>query len=137
MNIIVTIILASIAQFIVGAIWYMPLFGNMWGKIHGFASLSKSEQKAAQKQMMPMLAVQFVGTVVTTVVLAEFMKALPDLSPYYLVMLIWVGFYVPTQVSAVIFGGTEGKWVVAKSLIMMGGALACLLVAVTVLQLAI
>ena len=137
MNLTLAIILASVAEFIVGAIWYMPLFGKTWGKIHGFEALSKAEQKAAQKQMMPMLAVQFVGTVLTTVVLAEFMKALPDLSPYYLVMLVWVGFYVPTQVPAVIFGGTDGKWVVAKSLIMAGGALACLLVAVTVLQLAV
>lgn len=137
MNLTLAIILASVAQFIVGVIWYMPLFGKTWGKIHGFATLSKAEQKSAQKQMMPMLAVQFIGTVVTTVVLAEFMKALPDYSPYILAFLVWVGFFVPTQVSGVIFGGTEGKWVVLKSLIMTGGALACLLVAVTVLQLAV
>ena len=137
MNLTLAIILASVAEFIVGAIWYMPLFGKTWGKIHGFNSLNKAEQKDAQKQMMPMLLVQFIGTVITTVVLAEFMKSLPNYSPYSLAFIVWIGFFVPTQISAVIFGGTEGKWVVPKSLIMAGGALACLLVAVTVLQLAL
>ena len=45
MSLTLAIILASIAEFIVGAIWYTPIFGNVWGKIHGFdpAKMSKDE----------------------------------------------------------------------------------------------
>ena len=137
MNLTVAILLASVAEFIVGAIWYMPLFGTLWGKIHGFESLSKADQKAAQKQMGPMLAVQFLGTVVTTIVLAKVIPAFPNYSVFEVAALVWVGFFVPAQVSAVMFGGTESKWVIKKILIMTGGSLACLLVAAAVLQLSL
>ncbi len=127
------VLVASVAEFIVGAIWYMPVFGKAWGEIHGFPKLSKAEQAKAQKQMMPMLAVQFMGTLLTTAVLAELMRALPDYSVYSLAFLVWIGFFVPTQASAVIFGGTEGKWVVKKIAIMAGASLLCLLVAAAIL----
>jgi hypothetical protein len=129
-----TVFLASVAQFVIGAIWYMPVFGELWGKIHGFKKMSKAEQKAAQQQMMPMLALQFVGTVITTLVLARLIVLLPSYSTYTLASLVWVGFFVPSQVSAVIFGGTDEKWMVKKSLIMIGGSLACMLVAGAILK---
>lgn len=139
MNLTLAIILASIAEFIVGAIWYTPIFGNVWGKIHGFdpTKMSKDEVKEVQKQMAPMLLVQFIGTVVTTIVLAKVIEAFPAYSVYEVAALVWVGFFVPTQVSAVIFGGTKSPWVLKKILIMTGGSLACLLVAAAVLQLAL
>src|SRR4051794_12868668 len=106
----VAVLVASIAEFVVGAIWYMPIFGKAWGEMHGFNKLSKAEQSQAQKQMMPMLVVQFIGTVITTVVLAKLLIT-TSYSPYTLGLLIWIGFFVPTQASAVIFGGTDPKWV--------------------------
>lgn len=127
------ILLASVAEFIVGAIWYMPLFGGLWGKIHGFDKQPKLTQKEMQKAMMPMLAVQFAFTILTTIVLAKLMMMLPNYNPYMLAVMSWIGFVVPTQVSAVIFGGTEGKWVTTKIAVMAFGELACLLAAVFVL----
>ncbi len=137
MSLTLAVILASIAEFIVGAIWYTPLFGTLWGKIHGFDKLSRAEQQAAQKGMAPLLAVQFIGTVVTTIVLAKVIEAFPAYSVFEVAALVWIGFFVPTQVSAVVFGGTESRWVVKKSLVMAGGSLACLLVAAAVLQLSV
>ena len=125
--------LAAVAEFVVGAIWYMPVFGDLWGKIHGFKKMNKVEQKEAQKQMMPMLAVQFLFTVVTTVALAKLIVLVPDYSVYSLAIIAWLGFVVPTQVAAVIFGGTDPKWVLKKILIMAGGSAVCLLVAVAIL----
>lgn len=139
MSLTLAIILASIAEFIVGAIWYTPIFGNIWGKIHGFdpTKMSKDEVKEVQKQMAPMLLVQLIGTVVTTIVLAKVIEAFPAYSVFEVAALVWVGFFVPTQVSAVIFGGTKSPWVLKKILIMTGGSLACLLAAAAVLQLAL
>jgi hypothetical protein len=128
------VLVASVAQFIIGAVWYMPLFGKLWGQIHGFEKLTKSEQKEAQKQMMPMLLVQFIVTILTTLVLAKLIVLIPDYSVYTLAGMVWVGFFVPVQTSAVLFGGTEPKWVVTKTAIMAGGSLACLLVAATILK---
>ena len=135
MNInLMAVVLASIAEFIIGAIWYMPVFGKLWGKIHGFDHLSKEEQAAMQKGMTPLMGAQFASTLVTTYVLAGLINALPDYSDYNLALMAWLGFVVPTQVAAVIFGNTPKKWFVTKTLIMAGGSLLCLLVAAAILK---
>lgn len=127
------IFLATVVQFIVGAIWYTPVFGKLWGKIHGFDKLSKEVQANMMKSMAPLLGAQFVVTILTSFVLALFMTSLPaSWNIFGEAGFFWLGFVVPTQVSAVLFGGTEGKWVVTKILIMAGGSLACLMSAATV-----
>lgn len=128
------VLVGALAQFIVGAIWYMPLFGKLWGKIHGFDKLSKAEQKEAQSKMAPLLITQFLFTLITTYVLAHFIVNNPDYSPYQLTLWIWLGFFVPTQVSAVLFGGTDPKWVVKKTLVMSFGSLVVLLAGAGVLD---
>lgn len=120
------VLLATVAQFFVGAIWYMPIFGNMWGKIHGFANQDKKTQKEMQKQMMPMMVIQLLVTFLTAFVLGVLVKSLPDASTYMLAFWVWLGFVVPTQVAAVIFGGTDPKSMTQKIGIMVGGSLACL-----------
>ncbi len=130
----VAILLASVLQFIFGAIWYMPIFGKKWGEIHGFDKLSKETQDSMSKQMMPFLAVPFIAAIVTTAVFALLLNGFPsNWNIYGLAFFFWLGFVVPTQVGAVVFGGTEGKWVVTKILIMAGGALGCLEIAAATL----
>lgn len=129
------ILVASVLQFVVGAIWYTPVFGNLWGRIHGFDKVSKEDQQKMMRSMGLPLALQFLATIVTTFVLALLANGLPaDWNLYGLAGFAWIGFVVPTQVSAVLFGGTEPKWIVKKILIMAGGALACLMVAAAVLS---
>ena len=48
---------------------------------------------------------------------------------------LWLGFVVPTEVSAVIFGGTEGRWMVTKIAVSIGGSLATTLVGALVINL--
>lgn len=84
--------------------------------------------------MPPLLALQFAVTVVTTVVFAKLLDAYTGaMSAYTLAALLWGGFLVPTQIGAVVFGGTEPKWVVKKTLIMAGAALGCVMIAAAVL----
>lgn len=119
---------ASIAQFIVGAIWYTPLFGKLWGKIHGFDKLDAKTQQAMMRKMGPLFAGQFAVTVLTSVVMVAMQMLLPTISLTLLVTLIWLGFVVPAQVGGVLFGGTKPQWMFAKMLVQAGGSLACLLV---------
>jgi hypothetical protein len=122
----IAIVVATVVQFIVGAIWYMPLFGKAWGEIHGFDTVAPEMQKEMQKEMMPMLVVQFVLTLITSAVFGLFVATLPqDWNVYGLAGFYWLGFVVPTQIPAVLFGGTEGKWVVKKILISSGASLLC------------
>jgi hypothetical protein len=129
------IIAATVAQFVMGWIWYGPFFGNLWGKIHGFDKLSKEVQLKMMKAMAPFYGLQLLVTIITTVVLSILLTALPDWNMFALAALVWLGFVVPTQVSGVIFGGTEGKWILSKIAVQAGGALAFLLVAAFILNL--
>lgn len=132
---IVGIIAATVAQFIFGFIWYGPVFGKIWGQIHGFDKLSKEVQQKLMKEMGPFYILQVVVTVVTTVVLSVMLSSLPSWNPYILAGLLWLGFVLPTQVSAVVFGGTEKKWMFPKIAIQSGAALVCIMLASLVLSL--
>lgn len=127
--------IAVVLQFILGAVWYSPvLFGNIWAKIHKCDNLSKEEMQKLQSEMMPFYGVQLLVTAITTIILAMLITELPQLSPFSIALLVWIGFVVPTEVSAVIFGGDEKKWFGKKISIMAGASLCCLLIAATVLS---
>lgn len=128
-----TILIATVLQFIFGAIWYSALFGNLWGKIHGFDKLSKDVQQKMMKEMGPYYAVQFLVTILTTYVLGRIISLVPaETNTYMLAGLLWLGFMVPVQISGVIFGGTEGKWIIKKIAVQAGAALCCLEIAALV-----
>ncbi len=128
------IVIAVIVQFALGFVWYGPLFGGLWGRIHGFDKLSKETQQKMMKAMGPFYALQALVTLVTTVVLAIFLTYQPEWNGYAMAAFFWIGFVVPAQVSAVIFGGTEGKWIFTKIALQAGGSLLCLEAATVVLK---
>lgn len=129
------VLIAGIAQFIIGFVWYGPIFGNLWGRMHGFDKLSKEVQMEMMKKMTPFYVLQFFVTIVTTVVLAIFIANQPEWNAYAMAGFFWIGFVVPTQVSAVIFGGTEGQWIAKKIAVMAGASLLCLEAAAAILKL--
>lgn len=130
----VAIIVAGVVQFILGAVWYSFLFGKLWGEIHGFNKLPKEVQQKMMKEMGPFYGVQAIVTLITTVILALFITNLSAWNPYAMAGFFWIGFVVPTQVSAVIFGGTESKWIVKKIAVQAGASLICLEAAAAILH---
>lgn len=128
------IVIATILQFIVGAVWYTAIFGKLWGKMHNFDQYSKEEQQQMMKKMGPFYVLQFVVTFVTTWVLALIISNLSsEWNAFGAAGWLWLGFVLPTQMSAVVFGGTEARWMVKKIAVASGGSLACLMVAAAVL----
>lgn len=138
MEFILAVAAATIIQFIIGALWYSVLFGKLWGQIHGFDKLSKEVQQKMMKQMGPFYGLQLVVTIITSIVLTMFISSVAELgvsNPYLLAAMVWIGFVVPTQVSAVIFGGTESKWIFKKIAVQSGASFACLEAAAAVIHL--
>ncbi len=80
----IAILVATLLQFVCGAVWYSALFGKLWGRIHGFDELPKSVQQKMMKEMGPFYAVQFLKKVVTSIVLSLFVVALTQCGPYTL-----------------------------------------------------
>lgn len=129
------VLAATVAQFFFGALWYMPIFGKIWGKIHGFDTKSTDVQEEMRKGMAPLLIAQFVFTFVTTWVFALLLNGFPESwNIYGLAGFFWLGFVLPTQVAAVLFGGTKPGWVLTKIAIMGGASFICLQIAALVLK---
>jgi len=129
------VLAATAAMFAVGAFWYMVPFGKIWGKIHDFDKLSKKEQEAMQAKMAPWYGVQLVVTLVSAYVLAMLIGLMPEQSPYYIGFLVWLGFVVPTEASAMIFGGSKPEYVWHKIFISITESLLHIMVAVWVIGL--
>lgn len=127
------IALAVAAQFGVGFLWYGPLFGKTWGKIHGFDKLSKETQQKLMREMGPYYGLQLLVTVITTFVLAIFISNLPGWNAYAMAGFFWFGFVVPAQVSSVIFSNTPKEWMLTKVAIQGGASFICYEVAAATL----
>lgn len=127
------ILLAVIAEFAAGFVWYGPLFGKLWGHIHGFDKLSKAEQDKLMKEMGPIYGFQLLVTILTTFVLAIFITNLPGWNVYAMTGFFWIGFTVPAQVSAVLFSNTPKKWMFQKVLLQAGGSLVALEIATAII----
>lgn len=131
----VVILVAVVAQFAFGAFWYSALFGKLWGKIHGFDKLSKAEQDALMKTMGPTYGIQFLATLITTMVLASMLIKMNDapVSPYMIAFFAWLGFSLPAITSSVIFSRTERKYMGTQIAIMCGDTLVRIMLAAAIL----
>lgn len=105
------VIVATVVQFVLGAIWYGPLFGKAWMKIVGAENCTEEDMKKAQKQMAPFYLLQLIVTFVSTWILAMFIgyisTANVGLTAYCVAWLVWLGFLLPNVISGVIWSGTK------------------------------
>lgn len=114
----------AIFLFVMGMIWYGPLFGKMWTKIMGAEHISREEMSAMQKEMTPMYATVFVLGLVTSYVLYTFvhMSGLGVMMGFW----IWLGFAMPMAAGSM--WDTKKGMKVNKFLIVAGFQLVTLLV---------
>lgn len=129
------IVAATATMFAVGAVWYMSVFRKLWGKIHGMDKYSEKEMKELSSKMGPWYGLQLLMTVLTAFVLTHFIALNPEVEYWKVAFFVWLGFVLPTQVSAVIFGGTESRWMMKKIAVMSGETLVRLLLAAWVISL--
>lgn len=132
---LLAVLAATAVMFAIGALWFTVCFGNAWGKIHGFDKLSKKEQDKMAKSMGPWYGIQVVVTLVSAYVLALLIGLMPDQSPYFIAFLVWLGFALPTEFSAQIFGGAPEGYVWHKIAIAGGELLFRLLAAAWIISL--
>ena len=93
------------ASFMFGYVWYGPLFGKTWGQLMGF----KMEDCKGKKPEASALLLTLLGTVLTTFVLAYILNIYKPCCSVGAAFLIWLGFYVPVQFSAVAWEGKPWK----------------------------
>jgi hypothetical protein len=127
----VSVLLAAVGAYAVGALWYSVLFGKKWQALMGFTPESMRAMK-----MTPALAMSlgFVSTLVMTYMLAHFSAAwgVADLrGALTLGALVWLGFQATILIQSYLY---EGR---SLALFVLNGAhqLIATLVAAVLLQL--
>lgn len=99
------VLVAAVAAFVIGWVWYGPLFGKMWAK-------EKGMMPDASMGMWSMVG-EFVAQLVTAYVLAHFvaMLVVEDVSmALQLAFWTWLGFYATMLVGPVLW--EKGSWTV-------------------------
>lgn len=105
------VVVATVAQFILGAVWYSPLlFGKWWMQIMECTDMSKEEMEKMKSKMMPFYGLQFLLTLFTTVSFANLLPYIPSFGPYHVAFWIWIGFIVPVQIGSVVWANTKQKF---------------------------
>jgi hypothetical protein len=99
------IILAAVAVFIIGFVWYGPLFGKLWMKLN---KLSKKQCADGKKNMPQKMGAMIVSILIMAYVLNTFVSG--SISAALTTgFLIWLGFYATNQLSPVLWKGTAIK----------------------------
>jgi hypothetical protein len=110
-------------QFVLGMIWYGPLWGKAYMDVMDKNNIPEEEIKKIQKEMGPYYGLQILLSLITSFVLFGVIYLVPEVCGARLALLIWLGFVAPTQIGAVIWGNTKkDKWF-KQILIMLGYSL--------------
>ncbi len=104
------IIIAVVANFILGFIWYTPLFGKVWGKEMGFDMTKKPPASAMIKGMIFMVLGNFLMAWVFAHNMAVWNPVTWGLAPspmspmanaFMAAVFTWLGFFFPTDLGTV------------------------------------
>jgi hypothetical protein len=111
------ILVAAIAAFVFGGVWYGPLFGKKWAKEMGM----KMDQKPSKKFMQRAMALQIVGALLTSFVIAHEVQVWrpsawgigTDMNDamygFYAGFFVWLGFFIPVQFGKVAWENRSWK----------------------------
>ena len=111
------ILVAVVANFILGYIWYTPLFGKIWGKEMGYDTSVKPAQSEFIKGMVFMLIGNFLFTWVLAHNIAAWqfvpnVKEMGELSnALSSAIFTWIGFYLPVHLGSTVWEQKSWKLV--------------------------
>jgi len=92
-----SVLVVSVVVFVIGWLWYGPLFGKMWMKLSKISAIEVS--KAKKKGMTGKLVLNFIGTFVTAFVFAKILTSVGAASAVVGAVTgfwIWLGFFAAT-----------------------------------------
>jgi Protein of unknown function (DUF1761) len=126
----IAIFIATVLQFILGALWYSPLmFGKWWMQIMEMTSKTKEEMARMEKEMMPFYGLQFFLILFSTFALANHLALLPAVSPIEISFWVWLGYMMPIQIATVIWGNTKKKFWAKQIFVMTSAQFVCMMIA--------
>ena len=106
---ILAILVAVVVNFILGFIWYTPLFGKAWGKEMGHDPDMKPDKSVMLKGMLFMVIGNFLFAWVLAHNIAAWMfvpgmeKMNPLTNGLMAAVFTWLGFYLPGELGATVW----------------------------------
>jgi hypothetical protein len=105
------LLLAAVANFVLGALWYSPLlFGKQWIKAQGF---SKAKEEALKKKPMAMpMVINFLTSILMVVVISFGIHIFgigTMRGAIAFAFAAWAGFMIPAVVNPVLWAGESVK----------------------------
>ena len=101
------IILAAISGFMVGGLWYGPLFGKAW-----MTEVGLSEEELSKANMVKIYGLTFLFSILSAVFLGHLLASTGVTKPHVIMMIstgIAAGFIVPAIGTNYLFGRKSGK----------------------------
>lgn len=132
------VLVSAIVYFVIGAVWYGPIFGNIWMK------LNKLKKEDVKKENMPRCFIgSFIGYLVLCFVLAHFVQyslllAVQQSGAAFAVPVgaqtgfwAWLGFTAATSAGTYLYGGKPMKlYVLDNAYHLVGSVVAGIILAV-------
>lgn len=130
------ILVATVVQFVLGAVWYSVIFRKPWMEIMGVSGMSKEDLVKLEKSMIPFYGLQMFLTLIMTWALANNIAgaAVNGVSAYAMAFYLWLGFIMPVQVSSIIWGNTNKKYWAKQAAIMCGMQFVAIMLAAFILS---
>jgi hypothetical protein len=106
---IIAVLVAVAVNFVIGFIWYTPLFGKIWGKEMGYDPNIKPDGKTMAKGMTLMVIGNLLFAWVFACALAgwQFIPGIKEMAPFRIAIhsavMLWLGFYLPGHLGAIIW----------------------------------
>jgi len=103
------IAVAVIANFLLGFLWYTPLFGKAWGKEMGFDLNVPPEKGVMMKGMLFMVIgnIFFCWVFAHNIAAWGFVPGISEMSPFANAMMsavfTWLGFYLPGELGGTVW----------------------------------
>jgi hypothetical protein len=103
----IAILVAVVANFVLGFIWYTPVFGKAWAKENGFDTSVKPKSGELAKGMIFMIIGNFFMAWVFAHNIAawSYVPGTKEMPPFANIMsatvFTWLGFYFPVDIGAV------------------------------------
>jgi hypothetical protein len=100
----IAISVVTVANFILGALWFSLFFGKQWMQIHhGDKVPSEAEMAEMSKGMWVLMVSEFIATTLMIIGVACIMRAIPEYSGLQIAFMIWLAFIMPMIVSGVLW----------------------------------
>jgi hypothetical protein len=97
---LMAVLVAALAAFVVGSLWYTVLFGKIWMKLAGVKKDKKDPYMAVR------FLVYLIGQLVMAFVLAHFLiftNAVSYVEGFITVFWLWLGFIAPISIGGVLW----------------------------------